>query len=305
MKCSSHINFDNGNGFIATAKGSKGTGGRNSKRGFTLIELLVVIAIIAILAAMLLPALSKAKLRAMAATCFSNQKQLGLAWQMYADDNQSRMVNFDTVVNSSGDAPWRYASPNPLPMIPPGTSPQDKWVLILQAGYQQGPLYQYNPNVKALHCPADLRYNSPTTPPTLSTAPGNFAYGSFSGVATLNGQYAQLHKLNELQHSSERYLWVEENDPRGENLNSWVLNPGTPPAFTDSAFVDSVAAWHGSTSTFSFADGHSENHRWMDPATISYALNMNPAKWNSPPSFSQCSHDLYYLAKGYATTANR
>ena len=61
-------------------------------RGFTLIELLVVIAIIAILAALLLPALTRAKLKAQGVQCMNSHRQLAIAWRMYTEDNQDRLL---------------------------------------------------------------------------------------------------------------------------------------------------------------------------------------------------------------------
>ncbi|HXI70985.1 MAG TPA: prepilin-type N-terminal cleavage/methylation domain-containing protein [Verrucomicrobiae bacterium] len=285
---------------------------RNRFHAFTLIELLVVIAIIAILAAMLLPALAMAKRKAQSAACLSNQKQLALAWNMYADDNQGRIINFTTVVNATGDIPWRYEQ-SFIPTLPNtiGMSAQDKDVALLQAGYKQGGLYQYAPNVNVLHCPGDLRFNLPysASPPIT----GNFAYGSYSGAGGMNGLIYEplpngpIKKQSGIAHPSERFLWVEENDPRGENLSSWVIkdpNPTSP--FTSASFLnaDGPAAWHGSTSTFNWADGHAESHKWLDGRTVIYALDMNPNKNTYGPDITACPNDLAFLANGYASMLN-
>jgi prepilin-type N-terminal cleavage/methylation domain-containing protein len=272
---------------------------------FTLIELLVVIAIIAILAALLLPALSKSKIHAMTATCISAQKQLALSWLQYANDNKDKLIQMDPQDWNSGTLSWRCDNWNPIKLtIPAGTSPQQKHIYEMELAFQEGGFWPYMPNVNAIHCPADLRANSPPGPDIETGAtspPGYFAWVSYSGAGGLNGASPSLLlKLSDIKHVSSRFVFAEENDPRTENEGSWDQD-------WEPDLEDSTACWHIRSSTFSFTDGHVENHQWRDPVNINYALSMNPNKYFGAvpdPSLATCPHDLRFLFDDYASGAN-
>jgi prepilin-type processing-associated H-X9-DG protein len=178
-----------------------------------------------------------------------------------------------------------------------------------EAGYKQGALAVYAPSAGIIHCPGDIR----------TKLSSSYAYTSYSGTAGLNGNTSrsksyQITKRGQIRRPTEVILWVEENDPRqssiggytfGENVGAWEFRGApTPPGFSDQDWWDSPATFHVNSSTFSFADGHAINRKWLDAPTIKYSSATDSGKYGSSPSFAQCPRDTYYVAKGYATISN-
>jgi prepilin-type N-terminal cleavage/methylation domain-containing protein/prepilin-type processing-associated H-X9-DG protein len=250
------------------------TSGLSPLKGFTLIELLVVIAIIAILAALLLPALSQARLKAERVTCLNNQKQLTMAWIMYADDFGQLPPNAS--INSYGTPSWvdgaldwdTVSAPNP-----DNTNTLDLTQSLL------GPYCESS--IGTYKCPGDkvpgalgtrvrsMSMNAMMNGIGISATPGIYAGA--------DGQNYQIFlKLTQIDNPSPSLAWVFL-DEHADSIDNGLfqVNMGQT-----SNWGDTPASYHGGSGAFSFADGHAEIKLWSDtniknrPVTKTLAKNL-------------------------------
>jgi prepilin-type N-terminal cleavage/methylation domain-containing protein/prepilin-type processing-associated H-X9-DG protein len=220
-------------------------------QGFTLIELLVVIAIIAILAGMLLPALSQAKAKATGIKCLNNEKQLTLAWLMYAHDNNDRLVsNFLNTTNA-----WIGGN---VSALPGATNRLD---------VQNGRLFPFNGSFEIYQCPSDIVAGFRVGSRKVIRVRSYSMNGQMGGDPTItfvNPGAPPKSSLGAVIRPDPVNAMVFVDEDAASIDDGYFAVQAAPPRWT---WQNTAASRHGNGGILSFADGHAENWRWIEGDT--------------------------------------
>jgi prepilin-type N-terminal cleavage/methylation domain-containing protein/prepilin-type processing-associated H-X9-DG protein len=249
-------------------------------RGFTLIELLVVIAIIAILMAILMPALSRVKEQGKRAVCLNNLKQLSLAWIMYADENDGKLVN-GAIGYSNSQQSWGDHR-NELAWVDRLESANfDGQLNAIRAGA----LWPYIKDTKIYKCPTGRRGQA-------LTYAIMFSMNAVNHTWTQGVLGAHVKKLSEIVNPAPpfRAVFIDEG---------YMTPDAYAVYYREETWFDSPPVRHGDGATLSFADGHSDHWKWKGTDTIQHARdeeNTGPQVGWAPTS-PEGFQDLYRMQR--------
>jgi prepilin-type processing-associated H-X9-DG protein len=299
--------------------------------GFTLVELAVVIATVAVLAAVLLPALAGTKPDSQAFQCLENQRQLILAWQMYAEDNNDLLPPNDFPYNTSY-ARQTAATQASMRNWVVGTMEQPLDAVDYPATHFPniseflGPntvLSTYITNKAVYRCPAD-NYIDPNSHQVLvrsysmNSAVGTAWHSSstYTGNSSdsLLGSPVQGGWLNGNAYNNRQTTWLTygkmSSFSRPGPANTFVIMEENPYSINDgcmdiSAYaapghtylIDFPSGNHNGGAGISFADGHVIIHKWLDPRTFSPSFLIGPGMGSMMPTQQAPDDpDCFYLA---------
>lgn len=233
------------------------------KVGFTLIELLVVIAIIAILAAILLPALAAARGRAQGLICLNNTHQLTLAWQLYTDDHNSRLPYNLVMTEFGGRTNINWVNN----VMTSDTHPDNTNVATIT----QASLGVYAQRQAAIYrCPSDRALSSMQRAAgwtarirsySMNAMIGDAGDATSTGVNVNNPDYTQFFKVTQILHPTEIFVFLDEQSDSIDD--GYFINRAY-----QWKWINLPASYHNGATAFSYSDGHSEMHHWLEPSTL-------------------------------------
>jgi len=246
------------------------------RNGFTLIELLVVIAVIAILMAILMPALRRAREQGERAACLSNLKQLQLAWIMYADDNDDKLVSSEAggFLESQFGPAWVGKTWGDYHAVGGEMMPEQEQI----DGIKAGALYRYVEDVDLYKCPAGYRGERLT-----------YAMMISSNGRSIEGS-PQFKRRLQVPQPAQRLIFIDEGVSSADAFATKYVKP---------AWWDQPSTRHGDGTNFSYADGHAEYHKWRGLETIKKGrdnVHRHPGVW--APATEDGLGDLQWVQSG-------
>jgi len=250
----------------------------SARAGFTLVELVVVVAMVGLLATMLAPTMARTKPSSASFQCQNNLRQLAFGWKMYADDNNGNLV-YNTDGGNSGKQTGNESWAGGWLDFSASTDNTNTEILVNHSKYLYGAyLGPYIKNPLTYKCPADHS----TAPlvggpkPRVRSISMNCFIGAETRTWTTPSKYTLCTKATQIKSPAGMSVFLDE---REDSINDGLFWTAPDTLYQ---LVDYPASYHNNAGGFSFADGHSEIHRWKDRRTTPVlspgqllALNVN------------------------------
>ena len=254
------------------------------EKGFTLIELLVVIAVIAVLMAILMPALGRAREQAKRMACMGgNLKQLGLAWLLYAEANDGKLVNGNAAET------WRDFQQDPKKHFREHPWVGEDWQKSEEEALQalrDGALWKYTNTEKIYRCPTG-RPGETRTYSIVFSMNAIWYEGQFTDG--WKGKYVK--QLSDIKNVENRIVFIDEGKV---TQDSFAVHYNQRSWFDDPPFR------HGAGTCVTYADGRAGFKKWKGVETIKVAMaqeNVALPAFHEPKT-SEGKDDLQWVQRG-------